>query len=118
MIDHVPSERVPRVQLAVPPAPAALVVHVTLLEDALVAVAVTVAPSVIPLKSRVGVLSEVLLSVLLEPVSEFTFRSGATKVARPVTAVALEGVADVVPPTLEAVTTARKNFPTELTGIV
>ena len=70
------------------------------------------------MKSNVGVLSEVLLSVVLEPVSEFIFRSGADKAASPVTAVALEGVADVVPPTLEAVTTALKNFPTELTGIV
>jgi hypothetical protein len=69
-------------------------------------------------KSKVGVLSEVLLSVVLEPVSESGFRSGADKAASPVTAVALEGVADVVPPTLEAVTTALKNFPTELTGIV
>jgi hypothetical protein len=69
-------------------------------------------------KSKVGVLSEVLLSVVLEPVSEFTFRSGADKVDSPVTAVALDGVAEVVPPMLDAVTTALKNFPTELTGIV
>ena len=117
-MDQVPSESVPSVQLAVPPAPAAPVVHVTLLEDTLVAVAVTVAPSVTPLKSKVGVLSAVLLSVPLEPVSELTLRSGATRVARPVTAVALEAVADVVPPTLEAVTTALKYLPTELTGIV
>jgi hypothetical protein len=94
------------------------VVHVTLLEEALAAVTVTVAPSVTPVKSRVGVLSEVLLSVALEPESELTFRSGAAKVASPVIAVALEGVAAVVPPTLEAVTTARKYLPTELIGIV
>jgi hypothetical protein len=118
VMDQVPSERVPRVQLVVPDTPAALVVHVTLLEEALAAVTVTVAPSVTPVKSKVGVLSEVLLSVLLEPESEFRFRSGAANVASPVIAVALEGVAAVVPPTFEAVTTARKYLPTELFGIV
>jgi hypothetical protein len=118
VMDQVPSERVPKVQLVAPPAPAALVVQVTLLEEALAAVTVTVAPSVTPVKSKVGVLSEVLLSVLLEPESEFRFRSGAANVASPVIAVALEGVAAVVPPTFEAVTTARKYLPTELIGIV
>jgi hypothetical protein len=90
VMDQVPSERVPRVQLAVPPAPAALVVQVTLLEEAFAAVTVTVAPSVTPVKSKVGVLSEVLLSVLLEPESELTFRSGSAKVASPVIAVGAE----------------------------
>lgn len=71
-----------------------------------------------PVKSKVGVLSEVLLSVSLDPESEFEFKSGADKVDSPVTAVALDGVAEVEPPELEAVTTALKNFPTELTGIV
>jgi hypothetical protein len=39
-------------------------------------------------------------------------------VANPVIAVALDGVADVVPPEFDAVTTALKYFPTELAGMV
>jgi hypothetical protein len=44
VIDQVPSDRVPRVQLTVPSAPAAPVVQVTSLEEDSVAVAVTIAP--------------------------------------------------------------------------
>lgn len=81
VIDQVPSDSVPKVQLAVPSTPATPVVQVTLLEEGSVAVTITVAPWVRPVKSKVGVLSEVLLSVALEPVSEFMFRSGAVGVA-------------------------------------
>lgn len=70
------------------------------------------------MKSNVGVLSEVMLSVLFEPESELVLRSGADKTANPVTAVGLDGVAGVVPAELDAVTTALKNFPTPLAGIV
>jgi hypothetical protein len=69
-------------------------------------------------KSNVGVLSEVMLSVLFEPESELVFKSGADKTASPAMAVGLDGVAGVVPAELDAVTTALKNFPTPLAGIV
>ena len=105
-------------QLTAPLTPAIAVVHVTLVEDAFVAVAVTVAPSATPMKSKVGVLSEVLSSLLLTPESELGSRSGLTSAGNPTTAVGLEGVAAVVPPTLDAVTTARMNFPTEADVIV
>jgi hypothetical protein len=94
---QIPSANVPKVQLAVPPAPAAEVVQVTLLADAFVAVAVTVAPSVTPVKSRVGVLSAVLLSVVLAPVSELGFRSGAFGIApRPTFVVAVDATVEVL----------------------
>ena len=68
------------------------------------------------MKSNVGVLSEVLLSVVLEPVSEFTFRSGADKAASPTLEVD-EDVAVAVLKTEESMvtvptSTVRKNFPT------
>jgi hypothetical protein len=111
--DQMPLAKVPNVQLAVPPEGADEVVQETLLEPTLAAVTVTVAPSVTPVKSSVGVLSAVLLSAVFEPVSELEFRSGAEpRPARPVIAVAVDAVAAVVPPTLLAVTTARINLPT------
>lgn len=110
MIDQIPSAKVPKVQLAVPSAPAAEVVQVTLLEDALVAVTVTVAPSVTPVKSRVGVLSAVLLSVVLAPVSELVFRSGARpNVDKPTFVVADEAVV-AVPTTCESTVTVPVSY--------
>jgi len=116
VIDQVPSDRVPKVQLAVPPAPAALVVQVTLLDEAFVDVAVTVAPWVTPVKSKVGVLSEVALSESLDPESEFTFRSGALRAARPTFAVEDEVAVAVLKTEESMVTVAsslvRKYLPT------
>jgi hypothetical protein len=87
-----------------------------LLDEALVAVAVTVAPWVTPVKSKVGVLSEVLLSVVLEPESELAFKSGADRAARPTFTVD-EDVAVAVLKTEESMVTVpisevRKYFPT------
>jgi hypothetical protein len=72
--DHMPSASVPRLQLVV--ATAAVKVHVTEVEPALVAVTVTVLPSVAPPTERVGVLSDVMLSEFEEPVSEPVSTSG------------------------------------------
>jgi len=74
VIDHTPSESVPRSQLVVPTA--AVKVHVTEVEPAFVAVTVTVLPFVAPLTERVGVLSDVMLSEFEEPVSEPVSTSG------------------------------------------
>ena len=68
------------------------------------------------MKSKVGVLSEVLLSVVLEPVSESGFRSGADKAASPTFEVD-EDVAVAVLKTEESMvtvptSTVRKNLPT------
>jgi hypothetical protein len=73
VIDHTPSARVPRTQ---PVCAVAVKVHVTEVEPALVAVTVTVLPSVAPLTERVGVLSDVMLSEFEEPVSEPVSTSG------------------------------------------
>jgi hypothetical protein len=72
--DHMPSASVPKSQLVVPTA--AVNVHVTEVEPALVAVTVTVLPSVAPPTERVGVLSDVMLSEFEEPVSEPVSTSG------------------------------------------
>jgi hypothetical protein len=69
-----PSASVPKSQLVVPTA--AVNVHVTEVEPALVAVTVTVLPSVAPPTERVGVLSDVMLSEFEEPVSEPVSTSG------------------------------------------
>jgi hypothetical protein len=72
--DHTPSARVPRSQLVVPTA--TVKVHVTEVEPALVAVTVTVLPSVALPTETVGVLSEVTLSDESEPESEPETKSG------------------------------------------
>ena len=69
------------------------------------------------MKSNVGVLSEVMLSVLFEPESELVFKSGADKTASPAMAVGLE-VASTLLAEFVAVTKTRKNLPTALTGTV
>ena len=71
--DHTPSASVPKSQLD---CAVAVNVHVTEVEPALVAVTVTVLPFVAPLTERVGVLSDVMLSELEEPVSEPVSTSG------------------------------------------
>jgi hypothetical protein len=97
---------VPNVQEAVPEKPATGVVQVTLVDEALVATTVAVAPSVIPVKSIVGVVSRVELSVELEPVSDAEFKSGVGK-----SSICTMPVAEEVPVTLAAalvaVTTER-----------
>ena len=60
---------------------AAVMMHVTGEPLARVAVTVMVAPTVRPLKSNVGVLSAVVLSVADVPVSDAAARSGADGVA-------------------------------------
>ena len=74
VIDHVPSASVPKSQLVVPAA--AVKVHVTFAEPAFVAVTVTVLPFVVLPTEIVGVLSEVMLSLFDEPLSEPTVKSG------------------------------------------
>ena len=74
VIDHTPSESVPRSQLVVPTA--AVKVHVTEVEPALVAVTVTVLPFETLPTEIVGVLSEVTLSEDDEPESEPESKSG------------------------------------------
>jgi hypothetical protein len=59
-----------------------------LLDPALTAVTVTVAPVVMPLMSMLGVTSLVKLSVPLVPESDAVFRSGAERATRPIAAVA------------------------------
>ena len=86
--DHTPSASVPKSQLVVPTA--AVNEHVTEVEPALVAVTVTVLPSVTPLTERVGVLSEVTLSEF-EPEFEPEFKTGV---------VGVEGVAIYLKPPL------------------
>ena len=78
----------PKSQLVVPTA--AVNEHVTEVEPALVAVTVTVLPSVTPLTERVGVLSEVTLSEF-EPEFEPEFKTGV---------VGVEGVAIYLKPPL------------------
>ena len=73
VIDHVPSASVPKSQLD---CAVAVKVQVTFAEPAFVAVIVTVLPFVAPLTERVGVLSDVMLSELEEPVSEPASTSG------------------------------------------
>ena len=74
VIDHTPSESVPRSQLAVPTA--AVKVHVTEVEPAFVAVTVTVLPFETLPTEIVGVLSEVTLSEDDEPESDPESKSG------------------------------------------
>jgi len=74
VIDHTPSASVPRSQLVVPTA--AVKVHVTFVWPDLVAVTVTVLPSVALPTEIVGVLSDVMSSVEDEPESEEVARSG------------------------------------------
>ena len=71
--DHTPSASVPRSQLVWA---VAVKVHETGVEPALVAVTVTVLPSVTPPTDTVGVLSEVTLSEDDEPESELESKSG------------------------------------------
>jgi hypothetical protein len=78
VIDHTPSESVPRSQLVVPTA--AVKVHVTEVEPALVAVTVTVLPFETLPTEIVGVLSEVTLSEDDEPESEPETKSGVAGV--------------------------------------
>lgn len=73
VIDHTPSASVPRSQLD---CAVAVKVHVTDVEPALVAVTVTVLPSVALPTEIVGVLSDVLLSEFDEPESEASAKSG------------------------------------------
>ena len=73
VIDQTPSASVPKLQLV---CAVAVKVHVTFAEPAFVAVIVTVLPFVAPLTERVGVLSDVMLSELEEPVSEPASTSG------------------------------------------
>jgi hypothetical protein len=78
VIDHTPSESVPRSQLVVPTA--AVKVHVTEVEPAFVAVTVTVLPFETLPTEIVGVLSEVTLSEDDEPESEPETKSGVAGV--------------------------------------
>ena len=111
VMDQLPMPREPRVQEAFPDESASAVVQVTFVEDAFVAVTVAVAPSVRPTRSTVGVLSWVMSSVEMVPVSEAELRSGADKAASPTIPVA-EEVPTILPPTFVAVTTERMYLPT------
>jgi hypothetical protein len=71
--DHTPSASVPRSQLV---CAVAVKVHVTFAEPAFVAVTVTVLPFETLPTEIVGVLSDVMLSVVDEPESEASARSG------------------------------------------
>ena len=73
VIDHVPSASVPKSQLD---CAVAVKVQVTFAEPAFVAVTVTVLPLVALPTEIVGVLSEVMLSELEEPLSEPASTSG------------------------------------------
>jgi hypothetical protein len=73
VIDHTPSESVPRSQLV---CAVAVKVHVTFAEPALVAVTVTVLPSETLPTETFGVLSEVTLSEFDEPESEPEAKTG------------------------------------------
>ena len=73
VIDQTPSASVPKLQLV---CAVAVKVQVTFTEPDFVAVIVTVLPFVAPLTERVGVLSDVMLSELEEPVSEPASTSG------------------------------------------
>ena len=73
VIDQTPSASVPKLQLV---CAVAVKVQVTFAEPDFVAVIVTVLPFVAPLTERVGVLSDVMLSELEEPVSEPASTSG------------------------------------------
>ena len=111
VMDQLPIPREPKVQEALPDESAGAVVQVTFVEDAFVAVTVAVAPSVRPTRSTVGVLSWVMSSVEMVPVSEAEIRSGADKAASPTIPVA-EEVPTILPPTFVAVTTERMYLPT------
>jgi hypothetical protein len=76
--DQTPSASVPRLQLVV--ATAAVKVHVTFVWPDLVAVTVTVLPSVALPTEIVGVLTDVMLSIEDEPESDAVARSGVTGV--------------------------------------
>ena len=111
VMDQLPMPSEPKVQEALPDESAGAVVQVTFVEDAFVAVTVAVAPSVRPTRSTVGVLSWVMSSVEMVPVSEAELRSGADKAASPTIPVA-EEVPTILPPTFVAVTTERMYLPT------